>query len=509
MAPIRLESGALLNGRYRIRRTLGQGGMGTVYEAIHERLNSAVAVKEIVGDEADATQLALSMQQFEQEAQILVRLNHANLPRVTDAFVEGPRGYLVMELVEGQTLEARLAASQNRKLAPELVVAWGVQISEVLWYLHIQDPPIIFRDLKPANIMLQPDGAIKLIDFGIARRFQPGASRDTELLGSVGFSPPEQFGKQQTDSRSDIYSFGATLHYLLTGIDPAHSPFRFTPITKLVPGASQALSDLISSCVFLEPAQRPQSAAIVRDALVAVQSELHQMPFSPSPSPLLPLAARPTDNSRQSRGALGVAIPILGIALIVAAAVGVHSIRTPKQFHKTQPPGLVSPNSVSKSGSGALETPPQPLQNVGPQSSGTESPSPASAASSADVTASSGAAIKQEFAGLTDDSRAFRIHVTGSIKGSKDSVGVVTAFFYSASGEPIIPHDAAPGFTSSGGQLCTTSNFAIDSDPKDIDVWLEIPVEQFGVAANLSCRCILYSDNVSRAQTPIQPLGAD
>ena len=230
-----LQNGTLLNERYKIQQALGQGGMGTVYKAEHIRLHSIVAVKEIYGLGGDEAQNRLELDRCEHEARFLVRLNHPNLPKVTDAFIENDCFYLVMEYIEGVTLESRLNAAQGKPLDVLQSVEWGLQIADVLAYLHSQEPPIIFRDLKPSNVMLLPDNSIKLIDFGIARLFQPGASKDTSLLGSVGYSPPEQFGKGQTDPRSDVYAFGATLHHLLTGRDPSLQPFKFPPARTFNP----------------------------------------------------------------------------------------------------------------------------------------------------------------------------------------------------------------------------------------------------------------------------------
>lgn len=256
----------MLNDRYRIVRVLGRGGMGTVYLAEHIRLETVVAVKEVSGPRSNEDEYRLALQQCEQEAKFLVRLHHPNLPRVMDAFIENDRFYLVMEYIEGVTLENRMRDGGDGPLDVHEVVEWGLQIADVLAYLHSQEPPIIFRDLKPANIMVQPDGSVRLIDFGIARRFHPGASKDTALLGSVGYSPPEQFGRSQTDTRSDLYAFGATLHHLLTGRDPAAEPFKFPPSgdTRLPGGKSLGL------------ALRPDAARSGRPNLCAVHHSGHR-----------------------------------------------------------------------------------------------------------------------------------------------------------------------------------------------------------------------------------------
>lgn len=276
MAFAPMQPGTLLNQRYEILAVVGQGGMGTVYKAEHVRLHSIVAVKEIRGTGAEGVEKRQELEACEHEAQFLVRLNHTHLPKVTDAFIENDNFYLIMEFIEGVTLDSRLAAAGGAPVDVLQGVEWGLQIADVLAYLHSQEPPIIFRDLKPSNVMVQPDGAIKLIDFGIARHFQEGASKDTSLLGSVGYSPPEQFGKGQTDQRSDVYAFGATLHHLITGRDPALTPFKFAPANKLNLQVPDSLANLLEMCLSIEPKDRPQSINVAAVQLLRAREELVQ-----------------------------------------------------------------------------------------------------------------------------------------------------------------------------------------------------------------------------------------
>src|SRR6266704_2200175 len=156
---------------------------------------------------------------FKREALLLAGLTHPNLPSIYDHFSEAGRWYLVMDFIEGETLEERLNKEPEGRLSVEEAQRIGIQLCTVLGYLHGRQPPIIFRDLKPANIMMTPDGHLYLIDFGIARHFKPGQAKDTIAFGSPGYAAPEQYGKAQTTARSDIYSLGANLHQLLTGID--------------------------------------------------------------------------------------------------------------------------------------------------------------------------------------------------------------------------------------------------------------------------------------------------
>lgn len=234
----RLAPQTRLAGCYIVSRTIGQGGMAAVYRATDTRNNSQVAIKEMSQDGLTPDELKEALESFHSEARILMGLKHRNLPRVSGMFSEGARHYLVMEFIEGQTLEQRQAAAGSKALPEREVLSWAEQLCDVLSYLHGQRPPIIFRDLKPANIMVTARGRVKLIDFGIARVFAPGRSRDTQVLGTPGYAPPEQYGKAQTDARADIYALGCTLYQLLSGYDPASTPFALPPLNSRNPSVS-------------------------------------------------------------------------------------------------------------------------------------------------------------------------------------------------------------------------------------------------------------------------------
>ncbi len=258
----------VLQGRYELRRRLGAGGMGSVYMATDRRLATAQwAVKEM--SDASITspfERQQAQEAFRQEAELLARLNHPYLPRVTDHFEEHGRHYLVMELVPGENLRDYV----NRVGLPRPLhetLRWTAQICEVLAYLHAQQPPIIFRDLKPTNVMITPEGTIKLVDFGIARLFKPGKERDTQALGTPGFSAPEQYGRGQTDPRSDIYSLGVLMHHLLTGHDPSATPFRLPPVNQLNPAIPSHVAAVIARATHTDPAQRFQSVIELQQAL--------------------------------------------------------------------------------------------------------------------------------------------------------------------------------------------------------------------------------------------------
>ncbi len=263
-----LPQQTVLQDRYVVMQKLGQGGMGAVYRAGDRRLSTVTwAVKEM---SQSAISGPLERQQardaFRREAEMLAALNHPNLPRVTDHFEQNGKAYLVMEYVPGETLLSFLMREGLPQPQPR-VFEWARQLCDALDYLHTQSPPIIFRDLKPANIMLTPNGQVKLIDFGIARLFKPGQAKDTQAFGTIGYSAPEQYGKGQTDARSDVYSLGTLLHQLLTGYDPTNTPFRLPPAGQVNPNLPQQLSDAISAATNSEPDRRFASISAFRAAL--------------------------------------------------------------------------------------------------------------------------------------------------------------------------------------------------------------------------------------------------
>jgi serine/threonine protein kinase len=264
-----LSPQTLLDNRYIVEQLLGEGGMGAVYKALDLRIPGRVcAVKEMSALTIPASDRQQAIQSFQQEAELLARLNHPNLPKVHDRFedIGTDRHYLVMDYVQGSTLE-QLLAQHGRPLPETQVRAWAGQLCDVLTYLHNQNPPIIFRDLKPANIMLDQDGKIKLIDFGIARFFKPKQTKDTQAMGTPGFVPPEQYGRGQTDPRSDVYSLGVTLWRLLSNQDPADDPYNLQPISYHSSAVSPELDNAVKRAMQLQPEHRFQTAAEFRDAL--------------------------------------------------------------------------------------------------------------------------------------------------------------------------------------------------------------------------------------------------
>jgi tRNA A-37 threonylcarbamoyl transferase component Bud32 len=373
MSSGRLAEGALLNNRYAIEEVVGRGGMGVVYRAQDSRLDSQVAVKEMRERDLSDEDRETAVLQFEREAKLLAQLRHGNLPRVTDYFVEGDHCYLVMEFVVGKTLDSLLQASQGQPLPLEYVLDWAVQLAEVLSYLHSQDPPIVFRDLKPANIMLQQDGTVKLIDFGIARRFHEGATKDTLLYGSPGYSPPEQYGRAQTDPRSDIYALGATLHHLATGRDPASTPFKFPSARSVNPEVPPSLDAFLARCLEMEEQKRVQNAAEARSILLAIRTELAASSARAIARPLGP-GARSTGKTGPPTGPKVVSSRILraeearttrrlalGIAAL-ALAVGAVAVGSRVLSRPTKPAAATSVPAKS-----AAVTPPAPAPSQQPE----------------------------------------------------------------------------------------------------------------------------------------------
>lgn len=275
-----LAQNHLLKERYRILEQVGKGGFGAVYKAADTLFGyRLVAVKEMGQSHLGAQEMAEAIEAFKHEAHLLAGLQHSNIPAIYDYFGEAGRWYLVMDFIEGETLEEHLAKSRGKYLPVEKVLEIGTQLCTVLDYLHTRQPAIIFRDLKPANIILTPSGRVYVIDFGIARHFKPGQLSDTIAFGSPGYAPPEQYGKTQTTPRADIYALGATLHQLLTGDDPSQTPFRFAPLQLGSQTTPAGLDKLIASMLEIEEKRRPASMSAIRYELqnFATQRAAKQM----------------------------------------------------------------------------------------------------------------------------------------------------------------------------------------------------------------------------------------
>jgi serine/threonine protein kinase len=264
-----LPAGTVLRGIYQIEKKAGGGGMAVVYRAIDLRDSTIVwAVKEMRPQSATAIEQSEAKDLFEKEAKFLGGLVHPNLPKVVDRFDEAGRTYLVMEYIDGQPLD-ELQTAAGGILPEKTVLGWMIQVCAALVYLHGQSPPIIFRDLKPGNIMLSRAGVIKLIDFGIARHFAPGKVKDTKLLGTPGYAPPEQHGMGQTRAYSDIYALGATTYHLVTGTPPpfATLPFPLVAPRVLNPSLSSEVEAVILKAMQKDPKDRYQTADECAEAM--------------------------------------------------------------------------------------------------------------------------------------------------------------------------------------------------------------------------------------------------
>jgi serine/threonine protein kinase len=280
-----LNIGDVLSARYEVVRVLGQGGMSNIYLCRDRHLAGKECVlKELTAKFSSPEEQALSQEQFKSEAFLLAKLEHPNLPRVSDCFLFNGNPCLVMDYIEGEDLEKIVTRSPSG-LNEKIVAEYAVQITTVLYYLHRQNPhPVIFRDLKPSNIMVS-GGHVKLIDFGIARLYSPAKKGDSLRIGSPGYAPPEQYGGQ-TDPRSDIFSLGVVLHRLLTKSDPTstQSPFVFAPARRLNPAVSEKMEQIVIRATQADPARRYQSALdMKKDLLDILQPASAQPRIQPAP----------------------------------------------------------------------------------------------------------------------------------------------------------------------------------------------------------------------------------
>ena len=253
--------GTVLGGKYEILKKIGQGGMSIVYVAMDTRLNKQWAVKEIKQNPKQDTRTLLKGLQM--EANILKMVDHPVLPRIVDIINYNGTVFVVMDYIEGRPLSEvlKLEGAQPQ----EKVIEWAKDLCSALDYLHSMNPPIIYRDMKPSNIMLKPDGKVKLIDFGTAKEFDVESLADTTALGTRGYAAPEQFGDargrgiHKTDARTDIYSLGATLYHVLTGKNPSEPPYVIKPIRDWDPSLSSGLEKIINKCTMPNPEDRYQS----------------------------------------------------------------------------------------------------------------------------------------------------------------------------------------------------------------------------------------------------------
>lgn len=284
-----LSTGMILARRFQVVRLISdKGGMALVFmvQDLRESPPSTWALKQLRPQQkADPDVLKL----FDQEADLLKGLSHRNIPQYRMRFDEGGEAFLVLEFVSGRTL-AEVLGRQGKPADQGRVLQWSAQICDVLDYLHTRRPPIIYRDLKPDNLMVTDDDIVKVIDFGIARTFKKGKTKDTVSIGTEAYAPPEQYGSGQTDERSDIYALGATMYHLLTNSYPPHArlPGAPTSVNKINPLVSQQISEIVTRAMHKERSQRFQSAVEMKKALAALLPA-HGLDVSSAPAASLPL----------------------------------------------------------------------------------------------------------------------------------------------------------------------------------------------------------------------------
>lgn len=327
--PTPIEPGIILRDRYKISRIIGQGGMGSIYLAEDIRLEGRQCALKEVQHESSLPEdtLQQARDQFLREAQILARLDHPNLPKVSDFFSDENREYLVMDFVPGEDLRTLMLEARRKKvfLAEREVLGWSVQLADALDYMHRQDPPILHRDIKPSNLKLTPSGLIKLVDFGLVKLLASEEMTITILQGrgTALYTPLEQYGGDtgHTDVRSDIYAFGATLYHLLTSTAPVEARQRFlrpeslVPPRQINPDISVRTERTILWALNLHPDERPQNIEEFRQSLVGSVNPVTQ-PRQPLPKPsLADLVGTPVDRILVAFAILMVIVSFLVTAL--------------------------------------------------------------------------------------------------------------------------------------------------------------------------------------------------
>lgn len=301
----------VIDNRYKIIREIGRGGTSCVYLAENIRLHNHWAIKEVykggitIDGAKNSTLIA--------ESHILTKLRHPGLPAIIDIINTSQSYLLVMEYIEGVSLDKVL--EKKGACSEKDVLKWGQQLCDVLSYLHSQTPAIIYRDMKPANVMLKPDGDIVLIDFGMAREFKRQNKHDTTHLGTHGYAAPEQYsGNRQSDARTDIYSLGVTLYHLVTGHDPCLPPYGISSIRSINPSLSAELDSIIQKCIKLEPESRYQTVDALKRALISVHSRITQ-----------PVIFDNKEKKKSNKWML--ALLLIPVILIVSVVAAVYSIK--------------------------------------------------------------------------------------------------------------------------------------------------------------------------------------
>lgn len=331
-----LPTGTVLRDRYEIVELIGRGGMGAVYKAEDVRLHGRFcAVKEVLPELAGAPGMEeQTHDQFYREASTLARLDHANLPKVSDYFAEHGREYLVMDFVPGRDLRQLVEEARRRDtfLEEEVVLGWALQLCDALTYLHTQEPPVLHRDIKPSNIKLTPRGIVKLVDFGLVKLLQPDDSRTVTVVqgrGTEAYTPLEQYGGDtgHTDVRSDIYGFGATLYHLMTGQAPADAKQRFLKPGSLVPprDINPRVSPRTERAILAAMAQHPDDRPATVDDLRKVLFAATQ----PAPPPLTSLGTVPQAAWREALRAHRLLLAVSLVLTLIALAISLWSPMLP------------------------------------------------------------------------------------------------------------------------------------------------------------------------------------
>ncbi len=332
---LNLKPGDILRERYRIVDIIGQGGMGSIYQAEDARLEGRVtAIKQIGTDPNDSpADVEQTRLQFQREASTLARLDHPNLPKVSDYFTENGHDFLVMDFVPGYDLRQVIERANSRgEFLPEAqVLSWAAQIADALTYLHTQEPTVLHRDIKPGNIKLTPNGTIKLVDFGLVKILSADQTRTITVVqgrGTAYYTPLEQYGEDvgHTDMRSDLYSFGATLYHLLTNRPPLEAKQRFLtpraliPPSEINPGVSERTERAIMWAMSMHPDDRPLSVAALRDGLLG-QGPLPVRATAATLADALPVTTGKGSPSNDQLGAGNMVLAILAMLLLAIAVV--------------------------------------------------------------------------------------------------------------------------------------------------------------------------------------------
>ncbi len=304
----KFSNGTVLNNRYRILKPLGEGAFGVVY-MVEDMVNHNIrrAMKEFAKEAIPKGKDELLLR----ETRFLAGLSHPGLPKVVDQFFLEQNYYMVMDYIEGDSLDS-IFILMDEPFTEEEILPWFFEISEIIDYLHSQDPPIIYRDMKPSNIIINSQNEAKLIDFGTARFFNPVKVKDTFIMGTPGFAAPEQYGTEQSDARSDIYALGATFYFLLTRRNMETAKFQFPPASTINPKVSANMEEVLKKCLELDPKERYGS---VKELMKDLETRFKRVKYSP------PAVVVDIDENDEHIGVKPLGKAIIPLSLLIASAV--------------------------------------------------------------------------------------------------------------------------------------------------------------------------------------------